>query len=710
MIGARQGAMTGLRRLVAAAMSRDLCAFVVPGADIARAHGLDLAGAGLHLVATPRHASVLVIVGPLPAGLRDAASIAYAQMPRPRAILALGPVDVGPLPTPDAIGPLTQSGLVTALADLRRVLAEGSFRPEVQDYDAPALQTRTEFTCPMHPQIVSDEPGNCPICGMTLVPRETASASHTGHAMPGTDHPMPGEDPAHAMAARHDPSDHVVAEASAETAAQYTCPMHPEVISDEPGACPKCGMTLVPVAAQDEHGGHGDGHGKHAAASASHTGHAMPGTDHPMPSEDPAHAMAARHDSSDHVVAEASAETAAQYTCPMHPEVISDEPGACPKCGMTLVPVAAQDEHGGHGDGGGGHGAHSGHGGGPEIEGIEANFMSMVDLTRDMPASPDGLKMEWIDVPFGPFFPGLPGGLRLDLILDGDAVAEAKAESQMGSGDLLPEAGMTPEAFVDRLAALSPLSPVAYRELACRALERATGQSAAADTANARVAAVERERIASHLNWLAGFGAQTGCGWLEAGAGALQKALRTADMDEIARLAPRIATFLRRVHRTPLLHDKLSGVGRLTGGGALSGPAARASGEAVDARSDDPVLKALGFVVLTGAGDDALARLTQRTREITQSIDLISRVGAIEAPIPMEIGTASGNGDAVVETPRGAARLRLTMTDGKITAAEIGTPTAAHIALIGTVAEGRELGDALTAIGSLDISPWEMTA
>jgi hypothetical protein len=26
-----------------------------------------------------------------------------------------------------------------------------------------------------------------------------------------------------------------------------------------------------------------------------------------------------------------------QYTCPMHPEVISDKPGKCPKCGMTLV-------------------------------------------------------------------------------------------------------------------------------------------------------------------------------------------------------------------------------------------------------------------------------------------------------------------------------------------------------------------------------------
>jgi len=26
------------------------------------------------------------------------------------------------------------------------------------------------------------------------------------------------------------------------------------------------------------------------------------------------------------------------YTCPMHPEVISEKPGNCPKCGMTLVP------------------------------------------------------------------------------------------------------------------------------------------------------------------------------------------------------------------------------------------------------------------------------------------------------------------------------------------------------------------------------------
>ena len=32
---------------------------------------------------------------------------------------------------------------------------------------------------------------------------------------------------------------------------------------------------------------------------------------------------------------------AQKYTCPMHPEVISDKPGKCPKCGMNLVPVKA---------------------------------------------------------------------------------------------------------------------------------------------------------------------------------------------------------------------------------------------------------------------------------------------------------------------------------------------------------------------------------
>jgi len=38
-----------------------------------------------------------------------------------------------------------------------------------------------------------------------------------------------------------------------------------------------------------------------------------------------------------------------QYTCPMPSEVLEDEPGSCPKCGMQLRPVERQSNpHAGH--------------------------------------------------------------------------------------------------------------------------------------------------------------------------------------------------------------------------------------------------------------------------------------------------------------------------------------------------------------------------
>ena len=125
--GAHAGAMTGLRRLISTAMARDLTAFVLPGASVARSMGLDLAGSPLRIVGTPRHANLLIVVGPLPPGLRDAAAVAYAQIPRPRAILALGAGDIAPLPDADMLAPLTQAGLHSGLADLRRVVAAGAF-------------------------------------------------------------------------------------------------------------------------------------------------------------------------------------------------------------------------------------------------------------------------------------------------------------------------------------------------------------------------------------------------------------------------------------------------------------------------------------------------------------------------------------------------------------------------------------------------------
>jgi P-type Cu+ transporter len=73
----------------------------------------------------------------------------------------------------------------------------------------------SKYTCPMHPEVISDKPGSCPKCGMTL---ERITPSTQGKTI-------------------------------------YTCPMHPEVEQDHPGQCPKCGMTLEPktVGGADEH-------------------------------------------------------------------------------------------------------------------------------------------------------------------------------------------------------------------------------------------------------------------------------------------------------------------------------------------------------------------------------------------------------------------------------------------------------------------------
>ncbi len=45
-----------------------------------------------------------------------------------------------------------------------------------------------------------------------------------------------------------------------EMMTQYTCPMHPEVVKDEPGKCPKCNMDLVEKTSSDNHHENHEGH------------------------------------------------------------------------------------------------------------------------------------------------------------------------------------------------------------------------------------------------------------------------------------------------------------------------------------------------------------------------------------------------------------------------------------------------------------------
>lgn len=111
-----------------------------------------------------------------------------------------------------------------------------------EQHDA-AASGATTYTCPMHPEVVQDHPGDCPICGMHLVPVSDADASaHHGAHTHAHDH--------HA-ADTHAPAP-VAAPAGASV--EYTCPMHPEIRQDHPGNCPICGMALEPTVVASDSG------------------------------------------------------------------------------------------------------------------------------------------------------------------------------------------------------------------------------------------------------------------------------------------------------------------------------------------------------------------------------------------------------------------------------------------------------------------------
>ncbi|MEW6212614.1 MAG: heavy metal-binding domain-containing protein [Acidobacteriota bacterium] len=81
-----------------------------------------------------------------------------------------------------------------------------------------AQQEAVVYVCPMHPEVQSSKPGNCPRCEMKLVAKQDIKKEEKP-AAPAPDTYADG----------------------------FTCPMHPDVRSDKPGNCPKCEMKLVAV-------------------------------------------------------------------------------------------------------------------------------------------------------------------------------------------------------------------------------------------------------------------------------------------------------------------------------------------------------------------------------------------------------------------------------------------------------------------------------
>ena len=89
-----------------------------------------------------------------------------------------------------------------------------------------------------------------PVCGMKVLPQKAAaSLKRAGRTWYFCCQGCKAK--FEANPGKYDGSALRVSAPETSTASQYTCPMHPEVLSPKPGACPKCGMALEPVAATE---------------------------------------------------------------------------------------------------------------------------------------------------------------------------------------------------------------------------------------------------------------------------------------------------------------------------------------------------------------------------------------------------------------------------------------------------------------------------
>ncbi|MFA6242386.1 MAG: efflux RND transporter periplasmic adaptor subunit [Candidatus Hydrogenedentales bacterium] len=196
-----------------------------------------------------------------------------------------GSADSTPLPgAPLGAEPSKSVSLPTQTAD------------QAAQYMATLADGAAFYTCTMDPQVVSDKPGDCPLCGMHLIEQKKSAVE------------KPKEDVALPTSTAAQAAQYMAT--LADGAAFYTCTMDPQVVSDKPGDCPLCGMHLVEQ--------------KKGAQTASSI---LP----PATTTDSAALTAntgPEAGSYDQIVE--------GFMCPMHPEEIDDKPGVCTVCGCGM--------------------------------------------------------------------------------------------------------------------------------------------------------------------------------------------------------------------------------------------------------------------------------------------------------------------------------------------------------------------------------------
>ncbi|MCA6066231.1 heavy metal translocating P-type ATPase [Chryseobacterium sp. RG1] len=221
------------------------------------------------------------------------------------------------------------NALNKALEDIGNYKLEDPNNPEKafvkpQDRVSPS----SVYYCPMEcegDKVYFQQGKRCPTCNMYLVPIEEKLAKDPNHKPTYSSTNLP--------------------ENFKDNIGKYYCPMFCEgdKIYDEKGDCPVCHMHLEEIT--DDLIKNSENHSHHHSHDHSHHHEAPKVTDEmagkyycPMYCEgDKVYDSNVGCPVCGMDLVKYPEKKAAKYTCPMHPEIIRDEPGDCPICGMDLV-------------------------------------------------------------------------------------------------------------------------------------------------------------------------------------------------------------------------------------------------------------------------------------------------------------------------------------------------------------------------------------